>query len=161
VRRLLSHTVWAPDAIAPEDYEHRNLTRVMFPVIDVLFFYCGLNASWFGVPAISEFFADHTVDLYAYSLAAVSVACLVGVAFPALWALEILAKSALLSLVSLYFLALFILTAVGEGNRGFVVGIAAVAMCPVIWRINQLGSQWQKRRLAAKAERLVAEQMGG
>lgn len=151
MRKLWAASIWAKGAIPADEYKFRNLKRVMFPIIDILFILGGLSAAAYGVPAISEFFDNTTVDLYAYTLSAVATACFIGVAFPRLWPLEVLAKSALLGLNALYFTALFILTAVGEGNRGFVVIIAAVAMCPIIWRINVLGSEWQERRLIAKA----------
>jgi len=152
LRRVWAASIWAPDAIPADEYKFRNLKRVMFPVIDVLFVLGGLSAAAYGVPAISEFFTNETVDLYAYTLSTVAFVCFLGVAFPRLWPLEVMAKSALLGLNALYFTALFILTAVGEGNRGFVVIIAAVAMCPIIWRINVLGSEWQERRLSEKAD---------
>jgi hypothetical protein len=150
MRRILALSIWAADAIPADEWKYRNLKRVMFPVIDFLFILGGFSAARYGIPAISEFFPDPVVDLFAYALSAVAFGCLLGVAFPRLWALEALAKSALLSLITGYVAALFLLTAVGEGNRGFVLIIAAVALCPVVWRLTMLGGEWQDRRLAAK-----------
>jgi len=153
MRRIWQATIWAKGAIPPEDYPNRNQKRVMYPFIDIVFVLAGFSAARYGVPAISEFFTDSTVDLFAYSIAGAGFACLLGIGFPRLWPLEILAKSALLSLNVLYFVALFMLTAVGEGNRGYVVCIAAVAIAPIVWRITQLSSEWQKRRLSQKADK--------
>lgn len=150
MKRIFSMSIWASGAIPADEWKYRNLKRVMFPVVDLLFFLAGLSGARYGVPAISEFFPDQVVDFFAYILSMIALICLTGVAFPRLWLVEILGKSILLGLMVGYFVALFLLTAVGEGNRGFVLLIAAVALSPVVWRMSLLGSEWQDRRVAAR-----------
>ena len=153
MRRILSASIWSPTAIPAEEWKYRNLKRVMFPTIDFLFILGGLSAARFGIPAISEFFPDPVVDAFSYVLSAVGLACLIGVSFPRLWGLEMVSKILLLTQVVGYVTALFLLTAAGEGNRGFVLIIAAVAVCPVLWRLTLLASEWSERR----AQRKVTE----
>ena len=152
MRNIFSMSIWAPNAIPSDEWKYRNLKRVMFPVIDVIFILSGLSAAYYGVPAISEFYHRGVVDSFALAMSLSGFAALLGVAFPKLWALEIGAKSVLLGLMVVYFTSLFILTRIGEGNRGFVLGIAAVAIAPVIWRLSLLGNEWQQRRVAKKIE---------
>ena len=152
MKRILAASIWAHDSVPQSEYKYRNLKRVMFPAIDILVILAGFSAARFGIPAISEFFPDAFVDVFSYVLAAVGVACFIGIAFPHLWLLEILAKSSLLGLMTSYVVSLFMLTAVGEGNRGFVLLIAAIAMCAPIWRVTLLGGEWQERRLTEKAQ---------
>lgn len=152
MHRILSATIWAPNAIPANEWKYRNLKRVMFPVIDFLFILGGFSAARFGIPAISEFFPDPVVDAFSYVLSAVGLACLVGVSFPRLWGLEMVSKILLLAQVAGYVTALFLLTAAGEGNRGFVLIIAAVAVCPILWRLTLLASKWSERRAQEEAD---------
>jgi len=152
MHKLLLASIWAPGAIPPAEWKYRNLKRIMYPVIDALFFIAGFSGARFGVPAISEFFPDAFVDGFSYTLSAIAAICFIGVAFPSQWRLEIFGKSVLFGLMVGYFIALFILTAVGEDSRGFVVLVAAVALCPIVWRLSLLGSEWQDRRVAARIE---------
>jgi hypothetical protein len=158
---LLSQSIWAHDAIPADEWKYRNLKRVMFPVIDFFFLLAGLAAARFGVPAISLFFDEVVVDFFSYILCFSALFALIGVAFPRLWPMEILGKSVLLSLITTYFVALFILTSVGEGNRGFVLMIAAVALCPLVWRLSLLGAEWQKRNVDKKTGEIpIVENLG-
>lgn len=150
MRRIYAASIWAHDAIPASEWKYRNLKRIMFPVIDFLFILGGFSAARYGVPAISEFFPDPVVDAFSYALSFVALACFVGVLFPQLWQIEIAGKIALLTLMTGYFVSLLLLTAAGEGNRGFVLLVAAVALCPIVWRLSLLGSEWQTRRLTRK-----------
>lgn len=150
MRKLFLLSIWAPDAIPADEWKYRNLKRVMFPVIDFIFILGGISAAYYGVPAISEFFPELVVNSFSALLCTTAFICFLGVSFPRQWRLEILGKTILFGLIVGYITALFILTAVGEGNRGFVLAIALVAICPIAWRLTLLGSEWQERRLAAR-----------
>jgi len=153
MKKLYLASIWAPNAIPPDEWKYRNMKRVMFPAIDVLFFIAGLSAARYGVPAISEFFPDVVVDLFAYVLSVAGIVCLLGVSFPKLWPVEIGGKAVILSLMVGYIVSLFILTSVGEGNRGFVLLIATISICGVLWRVSLLGAEWQVRRLVQEQQR--------
>lgn len=161
MRKLLAASIWAHDAIPIEEWKYRNLKRVMFPVMDLLLVLAGLSAAKYGIPAISEFFPDHIVDLFAYVMVFAALGCLIGVSFPRLWPIEISGKSVILGLIVGYIASLLILTAVGEDSRGFVLTIACIAICPIVWRITLLGSEWQDRVLAAKQAKAIAEALEG
>lgn len=150
MRTLLENSIWAHDAIPADEWKYRNLKRVMFPVIDLLFFLAGIIAAADGVPAISEFFPDDVVDTYSLLLSFVALICLVGVAFPSLWGLEIFGKSILFGLMVGYSAALLLLAVEGTTNRSFVAIVSLVALCPIVWRLSLLGSEWQARRLSIK-----------
>lgn len=150
MRGLYAKSIWAHDAIPPAEWKYRNLKRVMFPVIDFLFILGGFSAARYGVPAISEFFPDLVVDLFSYALSLVAAVCFIGVLFPRLWPMEIAGKVTLLTLMTGYFVSLLLLTAAGEGNRGFVLIVAAIALCPIVWRLSLLATEWQTRRLLAR-----------
>jgi hypothetical protein len=150
MRRIYNASIWAHHAIPPQEWKYRNLKRAMFPVVDFLYILAGFSAAAYGVPAISEFFPDPFVDVFAYALSLFAFVCLIGVSFPRFWPLEVAGKSALLGLMVGYFVALLMLTASGEGNRGFVLLVAGVSLCPIIWRLSLLGSEWQDRRIAQR-----------
>lgn len=153
-------SIWHPDAIPKNEWKYRNQKRVMFPAIDVLFILGGFSAAKYGIPAISEFFPDSFVDGFAYILSIAGLVCLIGVSFPRLWAIELGGKSVALSLLVGYILSLLILTAAGEGNRGFVLIIACIASSIIIWRISLLGSEWQDRVTAQKVNLNVLLERG-
>lgn len=146
-KRLFAASIWAHSAVPPEEWKYRNLKRITLPFIDFMFILGGISAARYGVPAISEFFDDMVVDAFSYSLSFVAFLCLLGVSFPRLWGLEAIAKSALIGLMGGYVVSLFLLTAVGEGNRGFVLIVATVALALPVWRLSLLGAEWQERRL--------------
>lgn len=150
LRRLFAASIWAPEAITVDEWKYRNLKRVLLPAIDLFFIFGGFSAVRFGIPAISEFFPDPVVDAFSFTLSLVAFACLVGVSFPRLWAVEIVAKILLLVQLVTYVTSLFLLTAVGEGNRGFVLFVSAVAAAVILWRITLLAAEWQERRLNAE-----------
>lgn len=153
MKRIFAMSIWAAGAIPADEWKYRNLKRVMFPVVDVLFILSGVSAAYYGVPAISEFFPRVIVDSFASTLSLSGIVAFLGVAFPRLWPFEIGARSIILGLMVVYFMSLFILTSVGEGNRGFVLGIAAISIVLLIFRLTLLGSEWQDRRSAEKKMR--------
>lgn len=153
MRKLFEMSIWAPHAIPADEWKFRNQKRVMFPVIDILFILSGISAAYYGVPAISEFFPRYVVDSGATLLSFSGLVAFLGVAFPRLWPFEIVAKSTMLGLMVGYVVALFILTSVGEGNRGFVLGVAMISLCPIVWRLSLLGTEWQDRHVAQTKER--------
>ena len=154
MRTLYEASIWAPGTIPVEEWKYRNLKRVMFPAVDVLLILGGFSAARYGIPAISEFYPDLFVDIFAYVMSFCALVALVGVSFPRLWAVEIAGKAAVFGLIVGYITSLFILTLEDKGDsdsRGFVLIIAMIAVCPIVWRLSLLGSEWQARVLARKA----------
>lgn len=154
MRTIYEASIWAPGAIPAEEWKYRNLKRIMFPVLDTLMFLGGLVAARYGIHAIGEFYPDIFVDIFSYILSAAAFVCIVGSSFPRLWAIEIAGRAAVFGLIVGYIAALVILMvdggALGEA-RGFALFIAAIAVCPIIWRLSLLASEWQARVLVLKA----------
>lgn len=150
LHKIYEMSIWAHDAIPADEWKFRNMKRVMFPVIDFIFALSGVSAAYYGVPAISEFFPRYIVDSFSTLLLVAGLIAFLGVAFPSLWPFEMAAASIILGLMVGYFISLFILTSVGQGNRGFVLGIAAIAITLVTFRLSLLGTEWQDRRVKAK-----------
>lgn len=146
MKKLYMLTIWAPGAIPVEEWKYRNIKRIMFPLIDFLFMLAGIKAIAYNVPGVSLFFDDPIIDLVAYILVLSAATCLVGVSFPRLWAVEIIGKSILLGVMSGYFASLVLLAFMGYSTIEFTLFMSAISICPVVWRLSLLGSEWQSRR---------------
>lgn len=150
MNKLLLASIWAPDSFPAEEWKYRNLTRMMMPVIDAFFVAGGVAATIHGVPAIDEFFPRSVIHFFAFTLVFVALLSLVGLIFPRLWRLEIFGRVSLLGLLVAYVTSVFIVIALGNANRGFLLFMVTVALCPVVWRLSILGSEWQTRRIDNK-----------
>jgi hypothetical protein len=144
-RRLLKNTIWAADAIPPDEWKYRGFKRVLLPVYDVLLILVGVGAETLGVPAVGEFFSAVVIDIVAIAFALAGFLCLVGVSFPKMWALEAAAKSVCLGLLSAYVTTLLVLTADGDPARGVVTIIATAMMLVPIYRLSLLGAERRAR----------------
>ena len=85
-------------------------------------------------------------DSFSCLSAAAAVLALIGVASPRLWWVEAGANIVLSGLLASYLGALMLLTLPSIGSRGFVSGLAGVALGVVIWRLSLLGGEWAERR---------------
>jgi hypothetical protein len=150
MRGVFAMSIWAHNAIPLDEWKYRNLKRVLFPVVDFVFLLSGVSAGYYGVPAISEFFPRYIVDSGATLLLVSGFISFLGVAFPRMWPFEIIARSIILGLLVGYFVALFLLTQAGEGNRGFILGLSIIPIALTVWRLSLLGSEWQTRRSIAR-----------
>ena len=147
---IARQTIWHPDAIpASEGDVARDVKRWVLPTIDVLLILgsiLGLNG---GLPAFAVVY-DHTVATIASgSVLVFASACLVGVAFPRLWVLELSAKCGLAVVLLTYAFLLIGLAAVDVGTRGFVAGVSSALCVILIWRIVWLGREQRRRRALA------------
>lgn len=144
---LIQISIWSKTAIPAEEWKYRNVKRVLFPLIDFILFLGGFSAAYFGVPAISEFFPRAIVDTFSTLLSVAALLAFIGVVFPRLWGLEIVANAIVLGLTVGYYVALVILTVNGQGRGGFILAIASIALAVIIWRLSMLGDEWQERRV--------------
>ncbi len=91
LRKLWRATVWAPGGVPRSDHRYRGLYRVVLPLTDLFFAYFGIVGWAYGVLSVQDA-AGHTfATWWSASIAAAALAALVGVAFPRLWLLEMLA----------------------------------------------------------------------
>jgi hypothetical protein len=153
MKKLYLASIWAPGAIPAEEWKYRNLKRVMFPIVDLLFFIAGLTAATNGIRSVDTFFSNNSVTTFSYIMSIAALICLVGVSFPKYWGLEMFGKSILLGLMVGYISALIILTFSGHPlTSAFTFIIASIAICQIIWRVTLLGSEWQDRKLSHKVD---------
>lgn len=147
MKKLLAVSIWGSETIPAEEWPFRNLKRIVFPVIDVLFFVAGLAAVNYGVQALNGFFPGPMVVLFSSLFCFAALICFIGIALPFLWPLEMLGKSILTGLMAGYIMTAIFDTVLMGRDHVFDIVIAAIAITPVLWRISLLGAEWQVRRL--------------
>lgn len=148
---IRSRTIWADNAIPPEEWKYRNLKRVALPFIDVAFMVVGIGGALNEVPALSEFYPDWLVDIFCFCFATFAFAALVGVIFPHQWRVEITAKvfifGALIGFAGA--LIMIIIDAGGGGSRVYILGGLGIPLSVVVWRLSILAAEWSDRRAKA------------
>lgn len=152
IRRALNpmfrHTIWAKGAIPADEWKYRNLKRVWLPLYDVMFVWAGLIAVRFGIPSLDTLLPSWMSDTLGYTLVLVAFLCLVGVAVPRLWFFEVGAKTALLSILITYFLALRVVAGdTGTDTRAFISVVTLIAAIPILIRMNILSEEARARRV--------------
>lgn len=147
MKRLLEASIWGPHTIPIEEWPYRNLKRIMFPFIDILFFLSGFVAIQHGIAPLNNLFDEQVVYTFSLLLSFASLICLIGLSFPKLWVLELLGKSILIGLMAGYIMSTIFANIFTGENHVFDMFISAIAITPVIWRVSLLGAEWQSRRL--------------
>lgn len=145
MHRLLQGSVWSKDAIPPDEWKYRSLTRVVLPLLDILVILAGVSGARLGIPAIQEFFPASVTVGASLLLSVAGFVSLAGVLFPRLWLVEVIGKAAMIGLLSAYVIALLMLTAEGDPTRGFVSVLATVALLLPGWRLYILGLERRTR----------------
>jgi hypothetical protein len=108
IKRLAAASIWAPGAIPASEAKYAvPLKRYVIPAVDLIFVGGGVFAITNGIPSFEQLVP---VAAYAFSLVFIAVAliCLIGISFPALWALEVFGKCGLIMFCGTYAVALFI-----------------------------------------------------
>ncbi len=141
-------TIWSKGAIPLEEWKYRHLKRVTLPVVDVLFITGGILGARNGIPAIDNIYPDWVADIGGYIFSFIGFLCLVGVAFPRLWLLEVWSKSAILAMTSGYFAALVVATFNGRPQSSYVMSMAGVTIAVVAWRLSVLSYEARERGAA-------------
>jgi hypothetical protein len=145
LRRLFRHTVWAEDAIPPDD-AYRSYRRFWLPLVDLIYIAGGISLLASPVnPALSEVWRGVTV-WYGLALALVALVTLIGAAFPRLWAVEVFGKAGILFLIA------FLAAACMLTGRPFGAFLAAAAAVPVLFRLSVLGAERAVRRRKKEQE---------
>jgi hypothetical protein len=156
--RILSQSIWAPDAIPEEEWKYRHLKRVFLPLFDVIAIYVGMRAILSGIPAITLLFGVQMDQFIAGTFTAAAFGALIGVAFPRLWVLEMIAKTGLVTAIGVYGLALFLLSTADEA-RAVVSGITTLAAILPGWRLTMLASEWGVRRRQIAKEKAAVQRL--
>ena len=144
MRRLLAASIWAPGAIPPDEWKYRNLKRVWLPLYDVIAIVAGFFAFDQGSNLLNRLFEPWLVDTFGITMMVVATVCLAGVAFPSLWAVEMVGKVLLLGMVVTYIAAILFLSREPFTNF-FVVAMLAWGLPLALFRLNLLGEEWKER----------------
>ncbi|MBF4625554.1 hypothetical protein [Clavibacter sp. VKM Ac-2872] len=147
LRRIYAKTIWHPDAIPAAERKYASpLKRVFLPLFDALAVTAGWVAIQHGIPSIDRLLPAGISDLAGYLFLAAGFAALVGIAFPAAWAVEIAGKVLMFALLGVYLLALRHPSLNGEGTRDFIGCVVAMAMVLALYRLWILGRDIGDRR---------------
>ena len=142
-------TIWSPGAIPTDEWKYRNLKRVWLPTYDVVAILAGVVATVQGSPLLNRLFSELLVNMFGTGMAVIAMVCLLGVIFPALWAVELVGKAVLVGMVSAY-AATILLFASNPQPNDFIVLMLAFSLPLPLFRISLLGEEIKERR--AKSE---------
>jgi hypothetical protein len=154
LRRVGGATIWAPGAIPIEERKYAGpLKRVALPVLDLILILGGIYAVTSGIPALDELLPDHVSDALGYLFMVCACVCLLGAAFPRLWAVEVAGKILVVAILGMYFVALRTVDG-GTTTRLFISAVVLASLVlPVLrlwWLGAEYGSRHVSRRQAAK-----------
>lgn len=146
LRALWRASIWHPDALPPDEWKYRSIKRVWLPLYDLIVIGAGLWATAFGSPLLHRLFDESVVDVAGIGLAIAGMVCLMGVIFPAFWAVELLGKLAVLFLLAIYGACVAVFPTRPDPSAGFVVFILALGIIPPLIRLSILGEELKERR---------------
>lgn len=136
--RIAAASVWAPAGVPADAWRFRNLFRVVLPLTDLFFCYFGVVGAITGVGSVQAT-AGHTwTTWWAAGIALAAFAALVGVAFPRLWSVELVAKIALVALVSSY-VVLHAAKIITDFRASASAGLVIILILLATWRVGDLG----------------------
>lgn len=147
MRQLLAHSIWARDAIPLTEWKYRNLKRVWLPLYDVLAVWAGINALAYGSRLLNRVLGTHAVDAVGAGFAVVAFVCLLGIAFPRLWLVEIIGKLVMVGMIIAYMAAIILYPSMpAEAPNWFIVAMLAFGLPLACFRLSMLGEEWKDRR---------------
>lgn len=148
LRRIAAASIWWPGAIPDAEWKYRHLKRLWLPVYDLIALIAGTFAVTFGSRLLYRILDPHLVDLVGGLYAVVATACLIGVAFPRLWAVEVAGKVILVGLIVGYIAAIGLYSNVpGEPPAWFILAMLAGLIPMPLFRLGLLGEEWVVRRI--------------
>lgn len=159
IRRLWSASVWAP-GVVPVDDSWRTAKRVWLPLYDLILIGAGITAVVFGSRLLDRLYGDFT-DVIGTVFALVAFACLLGVGWPRLWPVEIVAKILLVGMIVGYVFAIILSPspeqlAAKEAPSWFITCML-VGLTPLpLARLDRLIDEWVRRRAVRRREALNA-----
>lgn len=137
LRRAFSTTVWAREGVSAADWRYRGLYRFVLPMTDLFFAYFGVVGWLNGVLSVRDA-AGHTFNTWwSGCIAITALVALIGVSFPRLWAMEMLAKIGLVGLVFTYVL-LSGLRVFTDFRASATAGLVFILILLPLWRLSDL-----------------------
>jgi len=153
---LAALSIWHPESIPPEEFKYRNLKRIWLPVYDFLAIWAGVEAALVGSPLLNRIFPGDFVDGAGATFTVVASLCLVSVAFPRLWRLELVGKVVLVGMIAAYAACILLYSPNPDPNH-FVVLVLAFSLPLPLFRLNLLGEEIKERRAVRQADARSAE----
>ncbi|WP_066041884.1 hypothetical protein [Herbiconiux solani] len=147
MRRLFAASIWAHGAIPVDEWKYRNLKRVWLPLYDLLAMWAGVNAVVFGSRLLNRLLSEELLDLVGIAFTVVAAVCLLAVAFPRLWAIEMVGKSLLVGMVFAYMASviLYPTPSPDETPNWFIVAMLGFGLPLALFRLTMLGEEWKER----------------
>lgn len=152
-KRFIEASVWGSGSLPGVPKRFRPIFRWLLPATDIFFIWFGL-AGWInGVGTVQAAASITWQENWSGALAIFAFLALIGVLFPKLWGLELIAKGPLVGLFSVY---IVVLGARGIDNplTAATAGLICVLILLPVWRIWDLsGGELRAYRLARKAKK--------
>lgn len=139
LRRLFLASIWAPGRFEKGDL-YGYYVRVILPITDAAFIYIGLGGALNSVPALREVYETYQADLIAVTFAFTGLVCLLGVAFPRLYVMEIIGKAFTLWSIIAFTIVLGVLA----GPRAYVAGFMIFPLLILGFRLFTLRRDWAR-----------------
>jgi hypothetical protein len=150
MHRLWRASIWHPDAIPPDEWKYRSLKRFWLPAYDLLAIWAGIDAVLFGSRLLSRLLGGSgLIGLVGITFSIVAFACLLGVAFPRLWPVEMVGKVILVGMITAYAVAIVVYPAPApptEPPNFFIMRMLSLTLPLALFRLTLLGEEWKERR---------------
>ena len=161
MRSLLRGTVWEKGALDEEPKKYRPLVRVWLPIYDGIAIAAGIFAVLFGSQLLDRIYGDAT-DLIGGVFSLIAFTCLIGVAYPANWKLEVGAKIVMLSMLFSYVVAVLVSPspaqlAYAQGPSWFAAAMLCWGVPMAGFRLTQLAIEEFDRQVKARAQEIRNE----
>lgn len=145
LHRVWSASVWSPFGVSENDWRYRNLYRVVLPLTDLFFAYFGIVGWAKGVVSVQNAAGHGYATWWAAAIAVAALVALVGVAFPRLWWLELIAKVVLVGQV-LSYVVIYVARIITDFSASASAGLVLILILLPAWRVGDLGLEWWKHR---------------
>lgn len=146
---LFAASIWHSGAIPKDEWKYRHLKRVWLPVYDFVAMVSGTLAFYFGSRLLYSILDAALVDVVGILYATIAAVCLLGVAFPKLWGVEIAGKVILVGLIVGYIAAIGLYSDIPAGDppSWFIMAMLAGLLPMPMFRLGLLGEEQVVRRL--------------
>jgi hypothetical protein len=148
MRRIFQATVWAPGGVPAASYRFRGIFRWVLPLTDILFLWFGYVGFLLTVSSVEQEAGREWQDMWSAGLALSALFCFIGIAFPKLWPVELIAKMFLIGHV-LFYVSLQ-LSRILDPEVSAFSGLILILVLTPIWRFTDLSANnlrpWLRNR---------------
>lgn len=151
MRQLRARTIWAPEAIPPEDARVAALLRRALPTFDVILALFGMAAFFYGAPLFSSVLLGSVSVLFGIAVAITATTALIGLVFRKT-RLELVSKIALMSVSIIY--PVFLTIGTFDAVRAAVAVLCFLPIPILLWRVGDMGREKGKKQSIEKGPEL-------